>query len=243
MRTDGRHSTCDTHHATPGTNKAMGLGSLSYRGSCLFPIPCAPSKASTIRITSKCSKSANAAWGGTFHPESAGGLTIPLDGYKNYDNSPNASLDVYFRPPVPQFPEWSDRMMFRLSGEYFPLEVPSEVKGVVEDLYALTGTVLFRIMRMDGTPENKRWIPYIGGGAGVFWDRIKLDYPGMSSTDSVDTFFGLTGSVGILLPAIGPIRMVPEVRYYSFKRSNGIWANHMSYQIGLVYWLPSKMEE
>ncbi len=181
--------------------------------------------------------------GWNISPGVSGGLTIPLDGYENYDNSPNASLDIYFRPPVPQFPEWPDRMMFRLSGEYFPLEVPSEVKGVVEDLYALTGTVLFRLMRMDGMPEHKRWIPYVGGGAGVFWDRIKLDYPGMPSTDSVDTFFGLTGSAGILVPAIGPIRIVPEVRYYSFKRSNGIWANHLSYQIGLVYWLPSKMEE
>ena len=176
-------------------------------------------------------------------PGVSGGLTTPLDGYKNYQNSGNGAIDVYFRPPIPQFPEWPSRMMFRMSGEYFPLEVPKEVKGVVEDLYALTGTVMYRFMRMDGTPEHNRFVPYLGAGVGVFWDHFKLDYPGVEKTSSLDTFFGYTGSAGILLPCIGPIRIVPEVRAYSFRRANNNWAVHMAYQLGITYWLPAKLEE
>lgn len=181
--------------------------------------------------------------GWNISPGVSGGYTLPMHGYPEYPNSYNGALDIYFRPPVPQFPTWTTRLAFRLSGEYFALEVPKEVKGVTEDLYGLTGTVIYRFVNFKGQPEDKRFVPFFGGGFGVYWDRTMIDHPATGKTSGVSTYIGYTGSAGLMLPAFGNLRIIPEVRYHALDQWKVFWASHMTYQIGLVYWLPAKASE
>lgn len=176
-------------------------------------------------------------------PGISGGYTVPLHGYPEYPNSYNGALDVYFRPPVPQFPTWATRMAFRLSGEYFALEVPKEVKGVTEDLYGLTGTVLYRFVNFAGEGEDKKFVPFVGGGFGVYYDRMSIDHPATGKKTGSNAYIGYTGSAGLMLPVFGNFRIIPEVRYHALDQWKVYWASHMTYQLGLVYWLPAKASE
>ncbi len=181
--------------------------------------------------------------GWNISPGISGGYTIPLHGYQNYENSYNGALDIYFRPPVPQFPRWTTRMAFRLSGEYFALEVPEEVKGVTQDLYGLTGTVLFRFVNFSGADETKKFIPFVGGGLGYYWDRLTIDHPATGKKTGSNGYLGFNGSGGLMLPALGHFRLIPEVRFHTLDQWKGYWASHMTYQLGLVYWIPARESE
>ena len=130
-----------------------------------------------------------------------------------------------------------------MSGEYFALEVPKDVKGVTEDLYGLTGTVIYRFVDFKGKTEDKRFVPFFGGGFGVYWDRTMIDHPATGKKSGVSTYIGYTGSAGLMLPAFGNLRIIPEVRYHALDQWKVYWASHMTYQLGLVYWLPAKASE
>ncbi len=173
-----------------------------------------------------------------------GGYTDLLNGYPRYENLGNVGIDVYFRPPVPLFPKWKDKLAFRLSGDYVPLQPPKEVYGITEDIYSLNATILYRFINFARGDEHKRLIPFVGGGVGAYWDRISLDHPALDEkVTRSHAFLGLSASGGFMLPSMGRFRLIPEVRYHSMKQYAGYWASYISYQLGLVYWLPSKVKE
>lgn len=179
-------------------------------------------------------------WNMAFGPTA--GYTDVLNGYQNYTNKGNAGVDVYFRPPVPQFPEWKDHLLFRLSADYFPLQVPKTIPYTTEDLYTMSAIVLYRLMSFSGTPEHERVIPFVGLGPAVGWDRVSVHHPAVNSSG---TFFhmGYSASGGIMLPALWGFRLIPEVRYQSMCEPDHYWTSHISYMVGLTYWPPANVEE
>lgn len=186
----------------------------------------------------------NSRW--LFSPALYGGYLDPMDGYPRFENFVSGGLDLYVRPPLPQFPNWADKLVGRISFNYFPLEVPKEVRGVMEDIYSIDFSVLYRVTRFQGKPDHLRWVPFLGGGIGVYQDVIKSEHPAFSSLGQIkqrETYMGFNGSAGFLLPCLGRIRLIPEVRYHALKKENGDWASHISYQLGLAYWIPDRIEE
>lgn len=179
-------------------------------------------------------------WNMAFGPTA--GYTDVLNGYQDYTNLGNVGLDVYFRPPIPQFPRWYDRFMFRLSADYFPLQVPDYVPYTTEDLYTMSATVLVRMMSFSGTPEHQRFTPFIGIGPAMGWDRISVKHPAVNASG---TFFhlGYSASGGIMLPTVGGFRLIPEIRYQSMNEPNQYWTSHISYMVGITYWPPANVEE
>lgn len=180
--------------------------------------------------------------GWNFSPALNGGYTSLLHGYKGYKNLGNAGLDLYMRPPEPQFPRWYNHMIFRLSADYFPLQVPSQVVGITEDLYSLNGTALWRFSNF-GQSEHNQWIPYLGAGVGVYLDSVTVDTLATGKVKTTEQYLGVTGSAGVMLPAIGPIRLVPEIRYHTFRQAGNYWASHLTYQVGAAIWFPAKVIE
>ncbi|MBK7208074.1 MAG: hypothetical protein IPH91_07335 [Elusimicrobia bacterium] len=179
-------------------------------------------------------------------PALYGGYLDPLDGYPRFESFASGGLDLYVRPPLPQFPNWADKLVGRISFNYFPLEAPKEVRGVMEDIYSIDFSVLYRLTRFQGKPDHLRWVPFLGGGIGVYQDVIKSEHPAFSSLGQIkqrETYMGLNGSAGFMLPCLGPIRLIPEVRYHALKKEHGEWATHISYQLGLAYWIPDRIEE
>lgn len=171
-----------------------------------------------------------------------GGYTDVGTGYKDYENLGNGGVDLYFRPPVPQFPEWKDRMVFRLSFDYYPLQVPDYVYYTKEDLFTLSGSVLYRLVSFSGTPEHKRFIPFVGGGPALEWHEVSVESPALNS-DGKYLHLGLTASGGFMLPTIGGFRLIPEVRFVTMKEPDKIWTSHISYNLGIAYWVPANLEE
>lgn len=180
--------------------------------------------------------------GWNFSPALNGGYTSMLHGYNGYKNLGNAGVDLYMRPPEPQFPRWYHHMIFRLSGDYFPLQVPSQVAGITEDIYSLNGTALWRFSNF-GQSEHNQWIPYLGAGVGVYWDSVTVDTLATGKVKNAEQYLGVTGSVGVMLPTVGPIRLIPEIRYHTFREAGKYWASHMTYQIGAAIWFPAKVSE
>jgi hypothetical protein len=180
--------------------------------------------------------------GWNFSPAFNGGYTSLLHGYKGYKNLGNAGLDLYMRPPVPQFPRWYNHMIFRLSADYFPLQVPSQVVGITEDIYALTGTALWRFSNASEA-EHNQWIPFLGAGVGVYWDSVTVDTLATGKVKDAEQYLGVTGALGVMLPTWGPIRIIPEIRYHTLREAGRYWASHMTYQIGAALWFPAKVSE
>jgi hypothetical protein len=179
-------------------------------------------------------------WNMAFGPTA--GYTSLLNGYQDYGNLGNVGLDVYFRPPVPQFPRWYDQFIFRLSGDYFPLEVPDTVAYTTEDLYSVSATVIYRAMGFYGTPEHKRLIPFIGAGPAIQWDRISIKHPAIQESGT-NMHLGYSASGGFMLPTVGGFRLIPEVRYQSVREPDQYWTSHISYMVSLTYWPPANVVE
>lgn len=180
--------------------------------------------------------------GWNISPALNGGYTQLIKGYEDYTNLGNAGIDLYMRPPVPQFPKWHSRMMFRLSVDYFPLQVPDDVVGITHDLYSLNGTVLWRFMDMSQA-EHHQWVPFVGGGVGMYLDRITLEMPASGKISGTKRYLGGTASVGVQIPCIGSIRLVPELRYHAILEPDNFWAQHVTYQLGAALWFPAKVKE
>jgi hypothetical protein len=171
-----------------------------------------------------------------------GGYTDVLDGYKGYTNLGNIGVDTYFRPPVPQFPKWFDRLIFRFSADYFPLQVPETVAYTKEDLFTLSATVIIRAMTFSGGPEHTRFIPFLGLGPALGWDRVTVNHPAVQTSGSFMSL-GYSASAGVMLPTVGGFRVIPEVRYQSMKEPDQFWTSHISYMLALTYWPPANVEE
>ena len=181
--------------------------------------------------------------GWNISPGFNGGYTDVGTGYQGYENLGNGGIDIYFRPPIPQFPnKWDDRMVFRLSFDYFPLQVPDDVYYTTEDLYTLSGTVLYRLTSFSGTPEHKRFVPFLGAGPALEWDHVSVKSPALNEEGKY-LHLGLTASAGIMLPTIAGVRLIPEVRYFTMKEPDKLWTSHVSYNLGLSYWIPANQEE
>lgn len=178
-----------------------------------------------------------------FSPAVSAGYSDMLYGYERYQNSPSGGVDLYMRPPIPQFPNWTHRLVGRLSADYFALSVPPEIKGVTEDLISLNASVIYRWMGFEGKPEHERWIPFVGGGAGVYQDRITMEHPIYGDVKGHETYLGFLGCGGIMLPTFGNLRLIPEVRYHTINRDGGHWVSHINYQLALAFWLPARLEE
>jgi hypothetical protein len=179
-------------------------------------------------------------WNMAFGP--SGGYTDVLNGYKDYTNLGNVGVDVYFRPPVPQFPSWKNLFLFRFSADYFPLEVPDYVAYTTEDLYTLSASVICRMMKFSGAPEHQRIIPYVGLGPLIGWDHISVKHPAVNTSGTYMNL-GYSASGGIMLPTFGSFRLIPEVRYQSTQEADKYWTSHISYMLSLTYWPPANTEE
>ncbi|MBL0059623.1 MAG: hypothetical protein IPP35_11080 [Elusimicrobia bacterium] len=171
-----------------------------------------------------------------------GGYTDVLTGYKDYTNLGNIGVDTYFRPPVPQFPKWYNRLVFRFSADYFPLQVPETIPYTKEDLFTLSATIVIRAMKFSGAPEHTLWIPFIAVGPAVGWDRITVNHPAVQASGSF-LHLGYSASGGIMLPTLGGFRLIPEVRYQSMKEPDQYWTSHISYMMAITYWPPANVEE
>jgi hypothetical protein len=174
----------------------------------------------------------------SFSPGINGGYTDLLRGYPDYENLGNLGLDLYMRPPPPLEARWTQHMMFRLSADYFPLQVPNYVYNTTEDLFSLNGTVLWRFTDFAGK-ETEKWIPFLGLGAGLYWDSTRVNTPASGKVHGTEMYLGANGAAGVFLPCFGNWRLVPEIRYHAIRQLENYWASHISYQIGLVYWLPA----
>ncbi|MBK8576510.1 MAG: hypothetical protein IPN90_12835 [Elusimicrobia bacterium] len=172
----------------------------------------------------------------------SGGYTDVLDGYQDYSNLGNVGVDVYFRPPIAQFPTWKDRFMFRFSADYFPLQVPDYVAYTTEDLYTLSATVICRIMKFSGRPEHQRFIPFLGVGPAIGWDHVSVEHPAVN-TSGTFMHLGYSASGGFMLPTWGGFRLIPEVRYQSMQEADKYWTSHISYMLAITYWPPANVQE
>ncbi len=165
-------------------------------------------------------------------------------GYKGYSDMTHGGIDIYLRPPLPETgkPAWYHKIMFRLSGDYFPLQTPEGVYGLDEDIYSLNFGVVYRIMSSHGI-EGKKWVPILGAGFGIYRDEVTLDTPASGVTKGITTDMGINGSVGIMLPAILHLRLIPEIRYHSIRIPGNYWTANITYQVGVVLWFEPKVIE
>jgi|GEM_PF-1839075 len=178
-----------------------------------------------------------------FSPGLNAGYTDLLHGYPNYKNLGNAGFDIYLRQPLSVDPTWREKLLFRLSGDYVPLQTPEGVRGIVHDVYSVNGSVIYRFFDFENGEEYKQTVPFIGGGVGVYWDRIVQNHPAFPKVTTTQGFLGLNASVGVMLPAMGRLRLVPEIRYHTMRQYKSYWPSYVSYQLALVYWTPTKVVE
>jgi hypothetical protein len=167
-----------------------------------------------------------------------GGITKMNNGYDGYDDLGHAGFDVYFNPPRPLYepPTWRNRLYWRLSADYFPLQVPEGVYGVTEDIYSINNAVGFKFLSFNRR-EEKQIVPFVAGGFGVYWDRIELDTPASGKVTGMHNYFGVNASAGFFLPSLWNIRLVPEIRWHGMRTTGNYWATHYTFQGSLVLWL------
>lgn len=171
-----------------------------------------------------------------------GGYNKLVRGYKDYEDLGNAGVDIYFRPPqsAVETPNWTNRMMFRLSGDWFPLQLPPGPRGLTEDVFSLNGTVVYKIQSF-ARAESKQWTPFLGLGFGGYWDRVSLDTPASGKITGTHFYWGINADAGFMLPAVFGVRLVPEVRYHTAKTPNNYYVANMTYQMGAVLWFDPKV--
>jgi hypothetical protein len=179
----------------------------------------------------------------TFIPAGHGGQNKLGSNYDGYEDLGAGGFDVYFNPPLPEFeePDWRHKLMFRLSGDYFPLQVPEGVYGLTEDIYSLNCGIVKKFMHFR-KPEGRQWTPFLAGGFGVYWDRITLDTPASGKVTGMHTYFGFNGGAGLMFPSILGLRLVPEFRWHGMRPAGNVWVTNTVYQGSVMLWFGRKSE-
>lgn len=179
--------------------------------------------------------------GWSFSPAINGGYNNLLDGYDGYDNLGNLGLDLYMQPgPVDErdsMNSWRNTMLFRLSVDWFPLQVPDGVYGLKEDIYSLNGSFLYAF-RKNQAFDPTAWRPFLGAGIGYYRDIVELDTPATGKITGKDNHFGFNFNAGLFYPfSLGslPLCWIPEVRYHRIKYVDE-YSGNITYQLGLAYW-------
>jgi hypothetical protein len=169
----------------------------------------------------------------TFSLGGNGGMNKMGKGYDGYDDMPHGGADFYIRPPVPEAeePACHHKFMLRVSADYFPLQVPEGVFGLTEDVYGLTFAVLVRLRTID-RQEHSKWVPFLGVGAGLYQDRIKLESPASGTVTGAHNYFGINFSGGFFFPEVMGIRLVPEVRQHMLRTPGNFSATNTCFQLG-----------
>ncbi|MCG3203456.1 MAG: hypothetical protein KCHDKBKB_00123 [Elusimicrobia bacterium] len=169
-----------------------------------------------------------------------------LDGYDGYKDLGNVGFDLYFHNPPEKYSDnsisydWKDRFAFRLSLDYFPLQVPEGLYNTTEDIYALSGAVVYKFIDRDNPLQ--KWIPFLSLGAGVYQDRVTIDTPATGEITGKEDRFGLNASLGAIAPEIKliiPVKLIPEIRYHRIKGVND-YASNLTFQLGVSYWPRSR---
>ncbi len=166
-----------------------------------------------------------------------GGYNQLLKGYKGYDNLGNAGIDLYMRPGRlrVEAPGWKEHLMFRLSADYFPLQVPEGVYGLTEDMYGISGALLFKAFTLS-RPESDQWVPFLGIGVGHYLDRVTLDTPASGKIAGTHNHFGANASLGLFTPVFfGRLHLIPEIRFHTLKIPDDSWSMNLTYQAGLAF--------
>lgn len=117
---------------------------------------------------------------------------------------------------------------YRISFEYFPLVVPEGTYGLTEDIYSISGSVLFNFYR------HKYFTSYAGIGPGLYLDHIRLDTPVSGEKSTMYAKIGLNASVGMIINTKYGFKIYPEVRYHTMF-SQKYMASHMSIQCGVMF--------
>jgi hypothetical protein len=155
-----------------------------------------------------------------------------LKGYQGYENLGNAGVDLYVlrRPPEVEEPKGSDRLGFRISADYFPLQVPEGVYNTTEDIFSLNAAVLYRFYSLY-RPEQTQYIPFVGIGAGAYRDVVTVDTPASGKVSGTHSYLGFSGSLGVFLPVMGAVRFAPEIRLHALRIPDNGLALNMTYQV------------
>jgi hypothetical protein len=170
-----------------------------------------------------------------FMPAVNGGYHQLIEGYDGYSDLGNAGLDLYIgRSPAPEEFTMEDRVMLRISADYFPLQVPEGTNGLEEDVYALTASAVVK-MHSSLRSELRQWVPFLGFGAGMYWDYVTLDTPASGKVSGTHNIPGFNVSVGVMSPAAGILRLVPEVRFHALRTPGNNWAHSVAYQAALLF--------
>lgn len=172
----------------------------------------------------------------TFRPAVNFGYNKLLSGYDGYDDLGNAGLDLYMRrESLDDAVSWGDNLFFRLSVDYFPLQVPQGLNGIQEDLYAANLSILYDVHKLGRFQLPYPW--FLGAGYGVYRDKVTLSNNTSGKVSTTHTFNGFVLSTGFTIPPLKyfPFKLVPEIRYHRYKRLKGN-ASNMTYQLGVVLW-------
>ena len=178
--------------------------------------------------------------GWVFVPAFNTGYNYLLEGYDEYENLGHAGLDLYVQPSRDTlFPShWIHNLWYRLSVDYFPLQVPKDSFGLEEDLYSASVNVVYQFYSLRAH-RKLSLVPFAGVGIANYWDRVTLDTPATGKRSGTTTYSGLVFSAGVFLPEFKlllPLRLIPEVRYHRLNGIDGA-VTHITYQIGVSYWI------
>jgi len=171
-------------------------------------------------------------------PAINGGYNKLLEGYDGYEDLGNIGLDLYVkqRPDTYEY-SWTQNFIYRLSFDYFPLQVPKALLGLKEDLYSINASFLYSFVFRSQGP-NQGILPFLGVGIGWYQDRTTLNTKASGKVTGTTNHIGYTGSIGCFLPEFNlfiPMRIVPEVRYHQINVPDG-QATNITYQAALVFW-------
>lgn len=171
-----------------------------------------------------------------FRPAINAGYNKLLSGYEGYEDLGNIGLDLYLRRVSSEsFTSWVNHLIFRLSLDYFPLQVPSGLNGITEDLYSANFSILYEIPSIG---RKQFWFPiFLGAGYARYQDKITIDNSTSGKVSDKNNYNGFVFSWGANLPAYKyfPFKTVPEMRYHRYKRLEDK-ASHMTYQLGVILW-------
>jgi hypothetical protein len=164
------------------------------------------------------------------------GWVRPGHGYPRYEDYGDAGVDFYLRPPVSDEPSLKNHYLIRLSADYVPLSLPPTANGITQELYSVNAAYVYYFARLN-RPTAEVWAPFLGAGAGLYFDHISLDTPASGKVGSTDNHFGYHLSLGYFSPRFkNRWRLVPELRWHLIRYPSSYTATHLSVQVGLLWW-------
>ncbi|MBD3272099.1 MAG: hypothetical protein GF384_06135 [Elusimicrobia bacterium] len=136
------------------------------------------------------------------------GINSPMNNYDGYRTNPAGGGDIRLLIKTPKGP----RYIAALSIDFIPLAPPADIIDFEENIIAANLNITYNYIRWP------RYVPFLGLGAGYYWDTLSQEIPNFGSKTDTKTYGGFNAFLGLEYKLTPYISVAGEYKFHMIEQ-------------------------